>query len=208
MGSFGATGTAQTIRALVHVVGVSPVDTSHIAVAGTSGVLLLTADGGTTWTQVPLNSAVRGYNSSNTNIAWVNNSILYVCSEAPNSGAIRVVKSVNGGATWTAANNGLPDVSVSKLQIDPSDNTGNTVYAGTFVGVYQTSDGGASWHKFGAGLPNVHVTDIFMPPNGSFIPISPYGRGGWEVNPLCPTIPHLFVTAPGSANAGSAFRVT
>jgi len=208
IGSFGAPGTAQTIRALVHVVGVSPVDTSHIAVAGTSGNLLLTTNGGVSWTQVPLNTAVPGYNSSNTNIAWVNNSILYVCSEAFNSGAIRVVKSINGGATWAAASNGLPDASVSKLQIDPSDNTGNTVYAGTFVGVYQTTDGGASWHKFGAGLPNVHVTDIFMPPNGSFIRISTYGRGVWEINPLVRTITHFSVTAPGSVNAGSAFSVT
>ncbi|HTD24824.1 MAG TPA: hypothetical protein VK738_19380, partial [Terriglobales bacterium] len=208
IGSFGAPGTAQTIRALVHVVGVSPVDTSHIAVAGTSGNLLLTTNGGASWTQVPLNTAVPGYNSSNTNIAWVNNSILYVCSEAFNSGAIRVVKSINGGSTWTAASNGLPDASVSKLQIDPSDNTGNTVYAGTFVGVYQTTDGGASWHKFGAGLPNVHVTDIFMPPNGSFIRISTYGRGVWEINPLVRTITHFSVTAPGSVNAGSAFSVT
>src|SRR6266849_2886838 len=164
--------------------------------------------GGASWTEVALNSAVAGYASFNANIAWVNNSILYVCSEAPSIGAVRVVKSVNGCATWTAANSGLPDVSVSKLQVDPRDNTGNTVYAGTFVGVYQTSDGGASWHKFGAGLPNVHVTDIFMPPNGSFIRISTYGRGVWEINPLVRTITHFSVTAPGSANAGSAFSVT
>jgi len=210
-GSIGSSGSGgisagQAIRALVHVVGVSPVDTNHIAVAGTGGVLLLTANGGASWTQVPLNSAVPGYQSSNTNIAWVNNSILYVCSEAPFTGAIRVVKSVDGGNTWSAANNGLPDVSVSKLQIDPRDGTGNTVYAGTFIGVYQTTNGGASWQKFGAGLPNVHVTDIYMPPDGSFIRISTYGRGIWEINPP-PAATHLLVTAPGSATAGTPISV-
>jgi len=208
IGSFGTPGTTQTIRALVHVVGVSPVDTNHIAVAGTLGNLLLTANGGANWTQIPLNSAVPGYNSNNACIAWVNNSILYVCSEAPNPGSIRVVKSINGGTTWAAANNGLPDVSVSKLQIDPRDSTGNTVYAGTFIGVYQTLDGGASWHKFGAGLPNVHVTDIYMPPNGSFIRISTYGRGVWEINPLAGQATHFLMTAPGTAVAGTTFSVT
>ncbi len=49
--SIGASGSgginaARVIRPLVHVVGVSPVDTNHIAAAGNGGVLLLTTNGG------------------------------------------------------------------------------------------------------------------------------------------------------------------
>src|SRR6266568_2379392 len=125
-----------------------------------------------------------------------------------------------GGASWTEvalnsavagyasfkANSGLPDVSVSKLQVDPRDNTGNTVYAATFVGVYQTTDGGASWHKFGAGLPNVHVTDMYMPANGSFLRISTYGRGIWEIpiTPAPPTISKSFGAASIPLNGSTS----
>jgi hypothetical protein len=207
-GTNGWTSGVQ-VRALVHVVGVSPVDTQHVAVAGTGGNLVLTTNGGASWTTTALNTAVPGYNSSNANIAWVDNNTLYVCSESPNPGVIRVVKSVNGGANWARADSGLPDVSISKLQVDPNDSSGNTLYAGTWIGVYQTVNGGASWQKFGAGLPNVHVTDIYMPPDGSLIRISTYGRGVWETTPsgVLPAT-HFQVTAPSTASAAVPFNIT
>lgn len=177
----GGISASTTIRNVVHAVGVSPVDTSHIGVAGSSGILLTTANGGASWTEQQLNNLVTGWASSNTNVAWANNSIVYVCSESPTAGAVRVARSSNGGASWSAANTGLPDVQVSRLVVDPGDATGNTVYAGTFIGVYKTTNGGANWSLFGSGLPQTHVFDMYIPPDDSHLRIATYGRGIWEI---------------------------
>lgn len=186
----GGISAATVILGKPHAVGVSPVDTNHVGVAANNGgfpILLLTTDGGTTWTErnlfnlVPPGSTI-GFQPDIANVAWASNSLIYVSSEAPFANSLRVAKSADGGTTWSAANGSLPDVSVTKLFVDPRDATGNTVFAATFAGVYQTTDGGTSWQQFGAGLPNVHVTDIYMPPNGKFIRISTYGRGVWEIN--------------------------
>lgn len=195
------------IRPVPHAVGVSPIDTMHIGVAANAGVVLITSNGGAAWTEANLNMLVSGYQFNNANVAWANDMLVYACSESPAVGAVRVAKSTDGGTHWTAASNGLPDVSVSKLQVDPSDATGNTVYAATFVGVYQTTDGGASWHLFGAGLPDVHVTDMYMPADGSFMRVSTFGRGIWEISLAQPT--HFQVTATvTSTAAGTSFSVT
>jgi hypothetical protein len=175
-------------------------------VAANGGVILITSNGGTSWTEAPLDTQVPGYLLNNANVAWASNLIVYACSESTVVGAVRVARSANGGSTWAAANSGLPDISVSKLQVDPRDSTGNTVYAATFAGVYQTTNGGTSWNLFGAGLPDVHVTDMYMPADGSFMRVSTFGRGIWEINLSQPT--HFMVTAPGSASGGVPFTFT
>ena len=68
--------------------------------------------------------------------------------------------------------NGLPDLPVTRVYLDPRDATHSTIYAATHVGVYRTTDGGASWEPFSNGLPTVRVNDIYMPPDGSFMRIA------------------------------------
>lgn len=171
------------IRGTTHSVSASPIDLSHVAAVSTSGRILITTDGGTNWTL--RNNKVDGYAGFNSNIAYANNSVIYVASENPNTGvggqSVYVVKSVNGGATWKAASTGLPIAPISRLLVAPNDRSGNTVYAATFIGVYRTLDGGATWTQYGAGMPTVEVSDLYMPANGSFLRASTYGRGVWDV---------------------------
>lgn len=194
-GSGGIT-TGRSVRSVSHGIGVSPTDLQHIAAAGSSGYLMLTANGGSSWNEVFLGAApatpglVAGWQGFNANVAWANNNVLYACSEAPGAGSVRVAKSTNGGSAWTAAATGLPDVPVTKLAVDSGDGSGNTVYAATWLGVYRTTDGGATWSVFGSGLPQGRVTDIWVAPDSSSIRVSTWGRGVWEmVNaPLAGTV--------------------
>src|SRR6266851_887738 len=170
-------------RSTHHAIGVSPLDTNHIAVSESGGILAITTDGGATWTERNLITLVSGYGGFNTSPAWANNATIYLSSENPNFNAKRLVKSTNGGATWSLAQNGLPDVPINRIIVDPRDASGNIVYAATWIGVYRTTDGGANWSLFGAGLPQVEVSDLYMPSDGSFLRISTYGRGMWEITP-------------------------
>jgi hypothetical protein len=83
--------------------------------------------------------------------------------------------------SWSDASAGLPAVPVTKLIVSSRDSSGRTVYAATWIGVYETTDGGASWHLYGKGLPLVNVSDLYMPSDGSFLRASTYGRGVWEI---------------------------
>ncbi|TFV93869.1 hypothetical protein E4K72_19185 [Oxalobacteraceae bacterium OM1] len=168
------------VRGSSHSVSVSPVDTNHVAAVSTGGRILITDNGGASWKL--RNTLVPGHAGFNSNIAYANNAVLYVASENPTGQAVYVVKSVDGGATWTAASKGLPNAPIQRLLAAPNDPTGNTVYAATFLGVYRTTDGGASWKQFGAGLPTVQVSDLYMPRDGSFLRASTYGRGVWDIS--------------------------
>jgi hypothetical protein len=79
-----------------------------------------------------------------------------------------VLKSIDGGASWSAAGIGLPTAtSVNALAIDPT--TPTTLYAGTVVGVFESVDGGATWAPLNAGLtvrtgPYPDITALLVDP--------------------------------------------
>jgi photosystem II stability/assembly factor-like uncharacterized protein len=88
-----------------------------------------------------------------------------------------VFRSVDGGATWTHSSSGLPRINgiatttasnVLSLAFDPTDATGQTLYASSnedFLGtVYKTVDGGTTWTFAGTGLSNRDVRDLVVDP--------------------------------------------
>jgi len=192
-------------RDVTHGIGVSPtapdpnnpgVDGKrHIAVAGSSGWVLTSHDGGANWQQAllgpdevnPVTHAVittgqlAGWQGFNSSVEWADNQTLYVATEYTGFGH-HLAKSTDGGATFTdiSHNDDLPDVPIDRVYVDPRNS--NTVYVGTFLGLYRSTDAGATFDRFGAGLPMVEVSDIYMPPDGSFMRISTYGRGVWEIS--------------------------
>jgi photosystem II stability/assembly factor-like uncharacterized protein len=168
------------LRAGSHPIGISPVDLDHFGVLANGGWFYSTIDGGATWTTGSLTALAPGWPGFNATLAYASNTKLYVGNEAPIGTALRAIKSLDGGATWVPASTGLPPVPVTKLLVSPRDPSGNTVYAGTWLGVYETTDSGTTWHLYGSGLPVVTVSDLYMPPDGSYLRVSTYGRGVWE----------------------------
>lgn len=170
-----------------HAVGVSPIDLQHVGALGFAGPgqdhLELTTNGGTSWTDASLSVLVPGFSHASS-ITWADNQTLYATSRAALTGAIRVVKSTDGGISWTRADGGLPDVPTNRLIVDSRDVTKNTLLAASDLGVFRSTDGGANWSSYGARLPHVAVFDIYMPPDGGFVRIATYGRGIWELPSL------------------------
>ena len=98
-------------------------------------------------------------------------------SDVPTAIENGVFKSTDGGTTWSHTSVGLPRINglagntaanVLSLAFDPTDPTGNTLYASTnegFLGtVYKTTDGGASWSFAGTGVENRDVRDLLVDP--------------------------------------------
>ena len=77
-------------------------------------------------------------------------SITNIVVDAKNSNTILaavsnggVLRSIDGGATWTAADAGTVPVWVNRLVIDPHNS--NVVYAADYAGVFKSVDGGLTW---------------------------------------------------------------
>jgi hypothetical protein len=175
-------GATRIFRDTPHGIGVSPTadGQNHVAVVCNGGFVVVTHNGGASWTQAALIGTVPAWQGFNSNAEWADNNTLYISSESPVSGS-RVAKSTDGGLTFVNSSTGLPDVPVARLAVSPVDK--NTVYAATFLGVYRTTNGGASWSRFGAGLPFVEVDDIYIAPDAGFLRIGSFGRGVWEIHP-------------------------
>ena len=141
---------ARRFRSSPYNLGVSPTDLNRIAVGAGGGFLDVTTNGGATWTDIDLITLVPGYLGFVTNVTWQDNQTLWITAVAQAPGAVRVIKATIGspgdswaGATFTPMQDGLPDVPVTRVYIDPRDASRQTVYAATHVGVYRTLDGGA-----------------------------------------------------------------
>jgi hypothetical protein len=90
-----------------------------------------------------------------------------------------------GAATWVASGNGIPDVPVNGMAIDPVQV--NILYAATDIGVFASVDGGVNWFPYSEGLPRVAVFDIkFQNSTPRVLRIATHGRGIWERVPIVP----------------------
>ena len=95
----------------------------------------------------------------------------------------------NFGASWTEADTGLPDIPVLRILVDRTDVTGNTVYAGTDIGMFKSTNGGTSWTAFNLGvLPAAAVFDVEQNNNGVVF-IGTHGRGAYQLSSLSTATP-------------------
>ncbi len=92
-------------------------------------------------------------------------------------GPANVLKTTDGGATWSAATGSgttsLPEAPVNDLEIDAANP--DRIYAATEVGVFTSPDGGAHWELPQDGPANVCVDELFW--MGSTLVAATHGRG-------------------------------
>jgi photosystem II stability/assembly factor-like uncharacterized protein len=117
-----------------------------------------------------------------------------------------IFRTTTGGPPWTDVScraadcsapgpTDLPNSPVNDLVVDPDDPLHNTLYAGTDVGVFQTTDGGATWVPLNNGLPNVAVLSLRLHDPSRTLRGGTHGRGAWDL------------TLPPAAGT-SAFRIS
>lgn len=96
----------------------------------------------------------------------------------------KILKTEDLGETWedisgfgsnTSSSNGFPDVVTHCLVVMPYDP--NTIWAGTDIGIVESTDGGATWNILSSDLPAVSVYDMFVQ-DGQVV-VATHGRGVW-----------------------------
>jgi hypothetical protein len=89
-----------------------------------------------------------------------------------------IFKTVDGGTTWAAIGQALPEAPVRALTIHPDNSA--FVYAGTEVGMFASEDGGATWSATNEGPTNCSVDDLFWM-DRTLICVS-HGRGMFSID--------------------------
>jgi photosystem II stability/assembly factor-like uncharacterized protein len=130
----------------------APDNTTYL---GTQDSVRKSTDGGLSW--VTLNLGI-GANDQVFDVAIdpSDPSILWAGITAAGSQPANVMRSTDGGATWTDRTPPHAPMSGRAIAVDPNDsNTVIAVFGGDFVGgeVWVTTDGGDSWVDRSAGLP-------------------------------------------------------
>jgi hypothetical protein len=87
--------------------------------------------------------------------------------------AALVVKTTDGGATWTDISGNLPAAPVIDVIVLPEDR----LAVATDVGVFLTADGGTTWLAVGSNLPAVPVLDIRYHEPTNTITAATFGHG-------------------------------
>ncbi|RIE05874.1 stalk domain-containing protein [Candidatus Cryosericum terrychapinii] len=117
--------------------------------AGTSGGAFQSTDGGATWSQgsgmLPGTGIIRYYYAITTLAVDPANPQTVYAGDTGMMTEGRVLKSTDGGATWTTAASGISSDHVTALAIDPGRPA--TVYAVVEDSLYVSGDAGASWTK-------------------------------------------------------------
>lgn len=128
---------------------------SSIYLAVDNGVWT-SSDGGTTWTQRDLGIGVNqqvldiALDPSNASVVWA------AVADAFGQQAANVVRSTDGGVTWTNVTPPHAAMSGTRIAVDPANSShAVALFGGGFGGgeVWVTTDAGATWTDRSAGLP-------------------------------------------------------
>jgi photosystem II stability/assembly factor-like uncharacterized protein len=98
----------------------------------------------------------------------------------------KILKTDNLGQSWTditgfgtdsTSSNGFPDVGTFCVLPFPDE---QTIWAGTELGLMESTDAGQSWHMANNGIPNVLIWDMKVF-DGEIV-LATHGRGIWTVD--------------------------
>jgi photosystem II stability/assembly factor-like uncharacterized protein len=112
------------------------------------------------------------------------------------NGKGKVLKSENGGQTWTDISNGLPPYPVNHMVYQ--NGTNDIIYAATDVGVFKYNKTSNIWECFNEGMAPAIATKVEINYCRKKLYVSTYGRGAYSCN--LPQAPDYHIT-PALVNA-------
>ena len=182
-------------------IAISQLDDNYRVVGNNNGALWFTAAGSSTLTSLdPVGAgslipdfyvALLAFDPLNKNTVYISLGNFSGNTTAAGSHVWRVTN-LDTTPVLTALNgsgaNVLPDVPVNAFAVDPL--TPTKLYAGTDIGVFNSTDGGTTWNPYGVGLPRVAVFDMAIQKTTGVLRIATHGRGMWEL--LEPNLTDIF----------------
>ena len=168
----------------------SPKQKGLIWVGTDDGLVQLTRDAGTTWTDVTPPELKQYPQKEWAKVGIVAPSpfdagTVYVAARRNKMDdfAPYAFKSSDYGKTWTKIVTGIPMGSYVN-SIKPDTEKRGLLFAGTELGVYVSLDDGAAWQPLQFNLPHVSVRDLIV--HDDSLAIATHGRAFWILDDLSP----------------------
>ncbi len=186
IGTFRSADSAKpTQRGVIYTVAPSPLDVNRIWVGTDDGLVQVTADGGVSWHDVTppdlkpfmkVSIMDAGHFDAQTAYAAINT--LRLDDMKPH-----VYRTHDGGKTWTAIVNGLPDnAPVDAVREDPKQK--GLLFAGTEREIHVSMDDGDHWQSLRLNMPATSMRDVIV--HGDDLIAGTHGRGIWILDDITP----------------------
>jgi photosystem II stability/assembly factor-like uncharacterized protein len=135
----------------------------------------------------------------------------------------KILRTTDLGQTWEdisgfgnneISSSGVPDVAVHGWLVMPFD--ADKIWAGTEIGLFESTDGGASWAFADNGLPNTAIFEMLIV--NDEIVVATHGRGVWTISlpelagyepnaaTLSPRLNHAEAAGAGAVRVGVSLR--
>ncbi len=176
------TGGEQSRGRLI-AIAVAPSDPGTIYTGSSDGLVAVTRNQGSSWSDVTGSSMPNRY-VSDIAVSPQSATKAYVTfngfSTHTPAKPGKIFRTSNAGGSWQDITNNLPDVPVLSIALDPEN--ANHLYVGTDIGVFRSTNDGTSWSFFSQGLATIPITDLFLNSNTRQLWAASYGRGVYGLN--------------------------
>jgi photosystem II stability/assembly factor-like uncharacterized protein len=174
---------------VVYAIAESRVTPGVIWTGSNDGLVQLTRDGGTTWTNVTANipgiptwGSVRHVEPSRYNAGGA---YIIVDAHQENNRDPWVYKTTDFGKTWKLIVNGIPKSMLSYAHIIREDPVRRgLLYLGTENALYVSFDDGEHWQSLRENMPPAPVYGLTVQEHFDDLVVATYGRGFWILDDL------------------------
>jgi len=173
------------VYATIFAVGPGKVDMDVIWTGSDDGLIHVTRNGGTDWTNVTPGDMPDFGRVSQIDASAFDAGSAYVAVKRPllDDRSPYIFITHDFGRSWTNSVEGIrEDAYVHVVREDPTRQ--GLLYAGTQHGMYVSYDDGGYWQPLNPNLPDIPVADLVA--EGNELVIASHGRGFWVLDNLAP----------------------
>ena len=173
------------IYATIFTIAPSPRDAQTLWVGSDDGLVHVTRNGGTSWSNVTPKDLAPFSRVSRIDASPHNAGRAYVAGKRYelDDRAPHIWRTNDFGKTWSKIVTGIrEDAYVHAVREDPA--RAGLLYAGTEHGVYVSFDDGRHWQTLSLNLPDVQVSDLVV--DGRDLVIATHGRSFWVLDDVSP----------------------
>lgn len=163
----------------IRAIAIAPTDPNTIYVATNDGNVQASFDGGRNFTLIA--DDVPGWPRVTREIFVDPTDALTMYLAVAQFGETQIRRTRDGGQTWEALDQNLPDVPINVVAVDVRGPV-PWIYAGAEAGLYRSYNNGATWERYGEGLPNAVVIDLRLEVDRARLIASVQGRGVWRID--------------------------
>ncbi len=172
-------------RGVIYAVAASYKNTQTIWAGTDDGLVWVTRDGGAHWSNITPPGVTPWSKIAQIDASRFNDNTAYVAVNRERIDDLQpyAYRTHDGGKTWTAIVNGLPNNGpVNAIRAD-SVRPG-LLYAATELGVYVSFDDGDHWQPLQYNLPHTSARDLLV--HGDDLVVATHGRSFWVLDDIEP----------------------